>query len=242
MMKVGRILRDYAEAGAVNSLLALWGFVDEHTFLTKAGHVGVVYQMRGPDAEGLTHAQRQGLVHQFEAALRLLDEHCRVYQYVVKQTVEPFTAPSSVRVVAQDALRRRTDDLNERRSELFRVDHYLVLLYERPTTLRSGVSVRRTWRSLGAALRDRLSTIRTCAILESELERAVGTLHHKARALEVQLSRLRPSAIGPSGRFSILPAPGQLRRRRRSPPRLSSTTRIWTISSRTPRSSVTVIA
>ena len=59
MVRVGRILRDYAEAGAVNSLIALWGFVDEHTFLTKAGHVGVVYQMRGPDAEGLTHAQRQ---------------------------------------------------------------------------------------------------------------------------------------------------------------------------------------
>ena len=46
MVRVGRILRDYAEAGAVNSLIALWGFVDEHTFLTKSGHVGVVYQMR----------------------------------------------------------------------------------------------------------------------------------------------------------------------------------------------------
>ena len=53
MVKVGRILRDYAEAGAINSLIALWGFVDDHTFLTKAGHVGVVYRMRGPDAEGL---------------------------------------------------------------------------------------------------------------------------------------------------------------------------------------------
>jgi hypothetical protein len=42
-------------------LLALWGFVDDHTFLTKAGHVGVVYRLRGIDGEGLTHPQRRAL-------------------------------------------------------------------------------------------------------------------------------------------------------------------------------------
>ena len=41
MVSVGRILRDYRDAGSVNGLLALWGFVDDTTFLTKAGHVGV---------------------------------------------------------------------------------------------------------------------------------------------------------------------------------------------------------
>ena len=67
MVRLARILRDHAEAGAVNSLIALWAFVDEHTFLTKAGHVGVVYQMRGVDAEGLTQARAQllsGVVEQ----------------------------------------------------------------------------------------------------------------------------------------------------------------------------------
>ena len=42
MVRLGRILRDYRDTGAINGLLALWGFVDETTFLTKAGHVGVV--------------------------------------------------------------------------------------------------------------------------------------------------------------------------------------------------------
>jgi hypothetical protein len=36
MMRVDRILRDDADAGAVNAQVALWGFVDEHTFLTRA--------------------------------------------------------------------------------------------------------------------------------------------------------------------------------------------------------------
>jgi hypothetical protein len=31
----------------------LWGFVDEQTFLTKAGHVGVVSLIRGQDPEAL---------------------------------------------------------------------------------------------------------------------------------------------------------------------------------------------
>ena len=79
MVRLGRILRDYQDAGSVNGLLALWGFVDDTTFLTKAGHVGVVYRIRGVDFEGLSHPQRQSLAHRFEAGLRLLDEHCRVY-------------------------------------------------------------------------------------------------------------------------------------------------------------------
>ena len=61
MVRLGRILRDYRDAGSVNGLLALWGFVDDTTFLTKAGHVGVVYRVRGVDYEGLSHPQRQAL-------------------------------------------------------------------------------------------------------------------------------------------------------------------------------------
>ena len=115
MVKLGRILRDYRETGAINGLLALWGFVDETTFLTKAGHVGVVYRLQGIDYEGLTHGQRQVLVHRFEAGLRLLDEHCRLYQYLIKRHVDPFTAPNCPQPVANEAIQRRCAYLNDRR-------------------------------------------------------------------------------------------------------------------------------
>ena len=69
-MNVARLLRDYGDAGAVNSLLAPWGFVDDETFLTKAGHLGVVYGVRGVDGDSLPHPQRRTLTHRFEAALR----------------------------------------------------------------------------------------------------------------------------------------------------------------------------
>ena len=45
MVRVSRILKDYRETGALNSLIAVWGFVDDTTFLTKAGAVGLVYRL-----------------------------------------------------------------------------------------------------------------------------------------------------------------------------------------------------
>ncbi len=80
MVRTARILKDYREAGTVSGLLALWGFVDEHAFLTKAGALGVVYHLEGADYECLDHLERRTIAHRFERALRSLDESFRVYQ------------------------------------------------------------------------------------------------------------------------------------------------------------------
>lgn len=80
MVRISRILRDYSEAGGVNTLLAPWGFVDDATLLTKAGHLARIYTVRGIDVDGLTHPERHALARRMEAALRTLDERCRVYQ------------------------------------------------------------------------------------------------------------------------------------------------------------------
>ena len=112
MLSVKRILRDYEDAGSVNSLISLWGFVDDAAFLTKAGHVGVVYQLRGIDYEGLTHPQRTAIVHRLEAALRVLDEHWRVYEYVVKRNIAPVRAGSCSQPVANEAIQERVSYRN----------------------------------------------------------------------------------------------------------------------------------
>ena len=91
-----RILRDYEDAGSLNSLLALWGFVDDHTFLTKAGHVGVVYRLAGVDYECLDHAQRRDVVHRFEAALRVPGRVLSRLSVPVKRRMPPI-APAPCR-------------------------------------------------------------------------------------------------------------------------------------------------
>ena len=37
MIPLRRIFKDHQSAGSVNALVALWGFVDDTTFMTKAG-------------------------------------------------------------------------------------------------------------------------------------------------------------------------------------------------------------
>jgi type IV secretion system protein VirB4 len=185
---MARILRDYREAGSLNGLLALWGFVDEATFLTKAGHVGVVFRVRGVDYEGLSHAQRRALVHRLEGGLRLLDERCRLYQYLIKQTIAPVVSATCPQPIANEAIQRRAAYLNDRRQDLYDLSVYVVLLYEAPAVVHRSTRLRNLWHAPGEALREWLSTSRALTLLESELDRAIATLHHKAQAFEVQMS------------------------------------------------------
>ncbi len=188
MVRLSRIFRDYDDAGGVNTLLAIWGFVDAGTFLTKAGHVGITYSLRGIDVDGVTHGQRRIVTHQMEAALRHLDEHCRVYQYLVKRIVDPFQAPVCAEPVAQEALNRRTAYLNDRRSDLYQLGQYVVLLYEPVSRAKTATRLERIWRRPGDALRDWLQTQRTIQLLESELDDAISALHHRAESFESQLA------------------------------------------------------
>ena len=169
-----------------------WGFVDDTTFLTKAGHVGVVYRVRGVDYEGLTHGQRGAMVHRFEAALRLLDDRCRVYQYLLKRTIDPIVAAPCAQPVANEAIQERAAYLNSRRSDLYELALYFVVLYEAPTGARTSTTLRNLWRAPKDAVRRWLSTREALTLVESELDRAIVTLHHKAAVRRGAAERPRP--------------------------------------------------
>jgi type IV secretion system protein VirB4 len=189
VLSVRRILRDHESAGSLNALIALWGFVDDHTFLTKTGQVGTVYRLRGVDYECLDLDARQEVVHGFEAALRALDESCRVYQYLAKRRSGPFTAPFSEQPVATDALERRTAYLNERRTELYEIELYLVLLYEGGRAVPdTSTRLRGLFRTPTRAVREWLSTSATLEVLDRDIARDLAQLHHKASTFEVLLS------------------------------------------------------
>ena len=134
MVRVSRILKDFRETGALNSLIALWGFVDDTTFLTKAGAVGVLYRVEGVDFECLDHPQRQAIAHRFEQALRQLDESFRVYQYVIKRPAPVVTAAPHPHPVVNEALTRRTAHVAAQRQSLVELELYLVVLYEGTVT------------------------------------------------------------------------------------------------------------
>src|SRR5262245_11089324 len=85
MTRLSHVLRDYHETGAMRALIPLYGFIDEHVFLTKSGAVGAVLRLGGVDYECLDATQREAVTKRFEVALRLWDERTRLSQYVLKR-------------------------------------------------------------------------------------------------------------------------------------------------------------
>ena len=69
----------------MNEQINLLGFIDNHVFLTKRGDVGAVLEVRGVDYECLDTVTIDGATKRLEAALKLFDEKCRVYQYLFKR-------------------------------------------------------------------------------------------------------------------------------------------------------------
>jgi type IV secretion/conjugal transfer VirB4 family ATPase len=206
MVNLRRVVRAYKEAGSVNSLLAVFGFVTDEMFLTKAGHVGLVYRISGADYGCLEPTERQAIVHRYEAAIRLLDESCRVYQYLCKRRIEPIRPSVCRQPVAADAIARRAASLNDRRAELYDVDVFLVVVYEgfraQHVTARRLLDV---LRRPCAAIRERLSINTVLVLIQAEIDRAIAQLDQKARAFEVQLAdTIRPARLSKADAFRFL--------------------------------------
>lgn len=203
MLKICRLLRDYLAAGSLNELLAPWGFVDDSTFLTKGGHLGLVYRLHGVDYEGLDHAQRDDIAHRFTSTLRLLDESCRVYVYAIKRRIEPLTAEACRDPFAHEAIQRRLAYLNERRDTLYDIDLFLVLLLASAKPRRATSVSLRGLRHLRQALQEWLSVTRVVTLLEEEFDRAHARLEHQAVAVEIQLSDLGPTRLAKADAFQF---------------------------------------
>ena len=200
MVKLSRLLKDYREAGSVNGLLALWGFVDEHTFLTKAGAVGVMFQLEGVDYECLDHAQRRDVVHDYEQALRQLDERFRVYQYLVKRPAPPIATAGHRHPIVEEALARRTAYLSTRAEELFTIELFLVVLYEQAvTTPTTGTTLEQLWAQPIEVARRLFSVAHVSAILDEQVTRACGELHRTAQAFAGRLADSARPRLLPKG-------------------------------------------
>lgn len=69
MLRVDAITKDWKEAGSFPAQINLYGFWDEHAFLTKSGDLGSVLKIGGTDYESLDHAGRDYAVKRLEAAM-----------------------------------------------------------------------------------------------------------------------------------------------------------------------------
>jgi hypothetical protein len=59
MLNLKRVFKNYEEAGSLNAMVNLFGFVGPHVFLTKSGEVGLVLEVGGVDYARLTVIKAQ---------------------------------------------------------------------------------------------------------------------------------------------------------------------------------------
>ena len=206
MVSLRRLLKDHRQSGSVASLLALWGFVDDQTFLTKAGAVGVVFRLRGIDDECLDHEERRVITMRFEQALRHLDESFRVYQYLIKRPASPFPRVGHHHPIIDQVLQARAADLASRADALFELESYLVIVYEGWTASRlHGPRPIGLLPSPVRALATKFSVRQSVAEMEEQLQQAVRHLHQKAQAVVAQLAdTVAPALLNKSAVFTFL--------------------------------------
>jgi len=188
MIRVGQIVTEFLESGAMSSLIGLFGFVDEHTFLTKSGDLGVVFRVPGIDAECLDHAERDHVARRFEGAVRALDERFRVYQYLLKQDHADIPHQHYDNPVVEQAISNRIAFLDAKSDELYTLDIFYVLMYEGwQRTSSAASSLRDVVTRPQSAIPELLSARKTLAVAGDELDRARELLANKAASFGIQL-------------------------------------------------------
>jgi type IV secretion system protein VirB4 len=188
MIRVSQIASDFQKAGAMSSLIGLFGFVDEHTFLTKSGDLGVVFHVPGADAECLDHAERDHVARRFEGAARTLDERLRVYQYLLKRDHANVPHRHYDNAVVEQAISNRIAFLESKSDDLYFVEIIFVLMYEgwlRPNTpeavLRGFVN------RPELTIPELLSGRKVLTVIQDDLDRAREFLSSKAASLAIQM-------------------------------------------------------
>ena len=78
MFKLNRVLKSYRDSGALHASIGIQEAVDDHTFLTKGGHLVRLLRVHGIDDECLDPQQVDQIASRIEAALRLLGENFRL--------------------------------------------------------------------------------------------------------------------------------------------------------------------
>jgi type IV secretory pathway VirB4 component len=209
MFKLDRIDKAYREAGSFNERVNLFGFIDEHVFLTKAGDVGAVLSVEGVDYECLDSAALDNLTKRLESAFKIFDEKCRVYQYLFKRNHAEIPHQSYDNPIVHGAIRNRIEYLDGKADEIYSLKIYYVILFEGfryqqrlLTTLGKFASEPRQ------ALKELpgfLSTKKQLVLIDTEVEKARTTLTTKVRNFALQVSDfLKVEVLSKDAAFGVL--------------------------------------
>src|SRR5580700_5186113 len=130
MFSLRRLFKNYKETGSFNEQISPQGFIDEHLFVTKAGDLGAVLEVRGVDFECLDNDSVDGFTKRLESAFKLFDEKFRVYQYIFRANNQSIPYRHYGNAVVDAAIQNRIAYLASKADRLFSISIYYVVLFE----------------------------------------------------------------------------------------------------------------
>ena len=209
MLNLRTILKPYAETGALNEQINLYGFIDSQAFLTKSGEVGVILQVHGVDYECLDGNAVDTLTKRLESAFRLFDSNFRIYQYLFKQNHETIPHKNYANPIVNTAIENRIRYFEQKGDRLYSLQIYFVILFEgfrhRQALLNSIVNFQKNPRKALDEIRAALSSRKQVALLDAELSQALATLHRKVRSFILQVTDfVRVDLLPRQGAFRVL--------------------------------------
>jgi type IV secretion/conjugal transfer VirB4 family ATPase len=193
MFRLAHALRHSRDAGSLNERINLFGFIDDHMFLTKSGDVGVALAVRGVDYECLDANGIDNCTKRLESALKTLDDRCRIYQYLFKRNAPELPHQTYPNPVVSAAIENRIAYLEGKADSLYALDIYFVVLFEasraKEAVLRTFSTAgrkNRAWRELQAFL----STQKQVLLLQDDIHDAQAALGQKVSSFIQQVNDL----------------------------------------------------
>jgi type IV secretion/conjugal transfer VirB4 family ATPase len=194
MFKLEHITKDWKEAGAFQAQINLYGFWDEHTFLTKSGELGCALKIGGIDYESLDHAGRDYAVKRLEAAFRSLDDRTRLYQVFLKRNQPEIPHARYESALTRESVEKRIAFLRAKSDRLYEFEIYWVLTidgkYAKNSLLRALLQTTKSPRTGFKELKSLFAGGDRRTMVYDQIERDAATLRQKAKSLSGQLSDL----------------------------------------------------
>jgi type IV secretory pathway VirB4 component len=194
VLRISNITKDWNEAGSFAEQLNLYGFWDEHSFLTKTGDLGAILKLEGIDYESLDHAGRDYAVKRLEAALRSLDDKTRLYQVLFKHNHPEIAHATYDDPLVRAAVEQRAAFLKEKSDRLYSIEIYWVVMidgsYRKAGLLNALAQLPKDPRSSLRDLRALFSGDKTRTLLYDQIERDRVRLQQKVQSLSGQLNDL----------------------------------------------------
>jgi type IV secretion/conjugal transfer VirB4 family ATPase len=194
MFKVEQITKDWKEAGSLQAHINLYGFWDEHAFLTKSGDLGAVLRIGGIDYESLDHAGRDYAIKRLEAAFRTLADKTRLYQILFKHNRPEIAHADYENPLVHAAVEQRAAFLQSKADHQYTVEIFWVVMidgsYAKSGLMHALSQLPRDPRRSVEQIKALLAGNQQRTLLYEQIERDRLLLQQKIQSLSGQLSDL----------------------------------------------------